>query len=104
MLTNVFNLANEKCMYSRIYLFLTKYKLLSKKLFDFRNNHSTSHALTSLIEVFIDVQKAFDTVDQETLLIKLDFYGVLGLANSWLKPFLEKQKATCQFIWTFLEC
>ena len=35
----------EKCMYSPLYTFLTKYKLLSKKQFGFRNNHSTSNQL-----------------------------------------------------------
>ena len=86
-------------MYSCLYAFLTKYKLLFKKQFGFRNNHSTSQALISLINlikkhfdnnyfvcgVFIDFQKALDTVNHGILLVKLDFYGARGLANSWLK-------------------
>ena len=90
----------------RFHAFLTKYKLLFKKLFGFRNNHSTSHALISLIDlikkylhndyfvcgVFIDLQRAFDTVNHEIILVKLDFYGIRRLANSWLKSFLEKRK------------
>ena len=70
------------------------------------NNHSTSHALISLIDlikkyldndyfvcgVCIDLQKLFDTVKHEILLVKLDFYGIRGLANNWLKSFLENGK------------
>ena len=93
-------------MYSRLYAFLTKYKLLFEKQFRFRDNHSTSHALISLIDlikkhldndyfvcgVFNLLQKAFDTVNHEILLAEVDFYGIPGLANSWLKLFLEKRK------------
>ena len=42
--------------------------------------------------VFINLHKAFDTVKHEILLVQLDFYGISGLANSWLKSFLESWK------------
>ena len=101
----VFRKLYEKCMYSCLYAFLTKYNPLFKKQFGFRKNHSTSHALLSLIDlikkyfdndyfvcgVFIDLQKALDTVNHEILLVKLDFYGIYGLANSWLKSFLKTE-------------
>ena len=88
-----------------LYAFFTKYNPLFKKQFGFRKNHSTSHALLSLIDlikkyfdndyfvcgVFIDLQKALDTVNHEILLVKLDFYGICGLANSWLKSFLKTE-------------
>ena len=48
---SVFSKLYEKCMHSRVYAFLTKYKLLFKKQFGFRNNHSISHALISLIDL-----------------------------------------------------
>ena len=93
-------------MCSLLYAFLTKYKLLLKKQFGFRNNRSTSHALISLTDlikkylhnnyfvcgVFIDLQKAFSTVNHEILLVKFDFYGIHGLAYNWLKSFLENRK------------
>ena len=61
-------------MYYRIYSFLCKYKLINTNQFGFRSNHSTEHALISLIEtikkyldndeivygVFIDLQKVFE--------------------------------------------
>ena len=90
-------------MYSCLCAFLTKYKLLFKKKFGFTNNHYTSHVLIDLITkyldnnyfvcgAFVDLQKAFNTVKQEIVLVKLDFYGIGGLANSWLKSFLKNRK------------
>ena len=66
----------EKVMYSRLSKFLDKFDCLYKKQFGFRNAHSTNHALISITEeirkaldnnkfscgVFLDFQKAFDTV------------------------------------------
>ena len=86
----------EKCVYSRLYLFLTTYKILFGKHFGFRNKHSTIHALISLVDlikkhldnayfvcgIFTDFQKAFDIVNQDALSAKLAHYGMRGLANT----------------------
>ena len=86
---SAFSKLHEKCMYSRLYSFLTKYKIHCKKQFGFRNSHSTSHALISLVdlikkyldndysdcEIFIDLQKVFDTVNHDILLAKIDHYS-----------------------------
>ena len=67
---------------------------------------STSHAGVELIEdiskvtennkhatgVFIDLKKAFDTVDHEMLVKKLNFYGVLGVGNDWIKSYPTNRK------------
>ena len=71
----------EKLMYSRLYNFLNAYNCLNDLQFGFCSKHSTSHALISITAkiqealdtgnfacgVFIDLQKAFDTVDHNIL-------------------------------------
>ena len=83
-------------MYSPLYLFLTKYKILFGKHFGFRNKHSTIHALISLVDlikkhldntyfvcgIFIVLQKVFDIVNQDVLSAKLAHYGMRRLANT----------------------
>ena len=102
----IFSKIFEKCMYTRIYSFLTKFNLIYEKQFGFRKHYSTNHAFSSLIEtiknyldsgnfvcgIFIDLQKAFDTVDHKILLNKLWSYGIRGNANAWLKSFLINRK------------
>ena len=93
-------------MYNRIYSFLCKHKLINTTQFGFRSKHSTEHALISLIEtikkylddgeivcgVFIDSQKAFDTVNHEILLEKLKHYGIRSKQNDWFRSFLTNRK------------
>ena len=42
--------------------------------------------------VFVDLQKAFDTVDHEILLSKLDYYDIWGILKNWCKSFLSNCK------------
>ena len=72
----------------------------------FWQNYSTTHALISLAEtirkyldegkfacrIFVDLQKAFNSVEYDTLLTKLEHYGVRGLANDWFKSYLSDRK------------
>ena len=72
----------------------------------FRLNLSTNNAVLSIIEniqtdldngdfaagVFIDLKKAFDTVDHDILFKKLEYYGVRGLLRDWFQPYLKNRK------------
>ena len=89
---------------------LIKNDLISNCQYGFRSNSSTSLALMELIEeisvsldnkkatvwVFIDLKKAFDTIDHTLLLKKHDHYGVRGIANEWLQSYLQCRKQFVQ--------
>ena len=101
----IFGKIFEKIIYSRLYSFLSSQNILYDRQFGFRKSHSTSHALNHsvthikkelekkryVLGIFIDLSKAFDTIDHEKLVYKLDHYGIRGNTNKLLKSYLSNR-------------
>ena len=96
----------ERIIYNRLYSFFSENNILYKKQFGFQKQHSTDHAIDHLVNeilksfesncytlgVFIDLTKAFDTVDHNILLKNLFHYGVRGNNLKLLQSYLHNRK------------
>ena len=96
----------ERVLCNRLKLFFKRNNILYKYQFGFRENHSTAHALIDLMEyintcldqgkyvfgVYIDFKKAFDTVQHNILLSKLQRYGIRGITLNLFKSYSTDRK------------
>ena len=100
----VFSKIFKRLIYNRLNKYIVKHNILSNSQFGFKKGYSTYMALTILIDkitsamdkkehaigLFLDFAKAFDTVNHDILLRKLDHYGIRGIALQWFQLFVWK--------------
>ena len=101
----------ERVIYNRLLNYIDKHEILCNSQYRFRKQHSTTLALINMYDkisssidqrkcsvgVFLDLSKAFDTVNHDILLNKLDYYGIRGLSLDWFKSYLTNRSQFVEF-------
>ena len=101
----------ERLIYNRLDNFLSSYNILHSNQYGFRQHHSTDLALLDIydkistaltnghhtIGIFLDLSKAFDTIDHSILLSKLNHYGIRGTPLALLSNYLSNRQQFTSF-------
>ena len=110
-LLNTFSKIFEKLMKKFLVNYLENKNILNQRQFGFRNGLSTFDALKtfsediysnlnkkhSVLSIYIDFTKAFDTVKHDILLQKLHYYGIRGNIHNWFKDYLSQRTQSTKF-------
>ena len=102
----------ERLVYNRLYKFLKTHSLLSNSQYGFIKNLSTEQAILELqdsvvkslakkhytIGIFLDLTKAFDSLDHSILISKLYHLGIRGLALNWFQNYLSNRKQFTSYL------